>query len=103
MRDRAKAGADHHAEDRLPEVHAEHSDGQHADEDRRELEIGRGPGPEQLAGLAVAVCTVGSVSVTVLRSSPRHCPATGVNMAETNALICQLDIDVKTLVVSASP
>ena len=40
---------------RLPEVHAEDGDGEHADEDRRELKIGRGPGPEQLAGLTVAV------------------------------------------------
>ena len=38
-----------------PEVHAEDSDGEHADEDGRELKIGRGPGPEQLAGLTVSV------------------------------------------------
>ena len=38
-----------------PEVHAEDSDGEHADEDVRELKIGRGPGPEQLAGLTVSV------------------------------------------------
>jgi len=35
--------------------HAEDSDGEHADEDGRELKIGRGPGPEQLAGLTVSV------------------------------------------------
>src|SRR6185312_13649596 len=50
-----KASAYDDAERCLPEGHAEDGDGQHADEDRRELQIGRGPGPEQLAWLAVAL------------------------------------------------
>ena len=49
MRDRTEPGADHDAGDGLPEGHAEREHREHADEDRRELEVGRGPRPEQLA------------------------------------------------------
>jgi hypothetical protein len=55
VRERTQAGADDDARDGLPETHAVDGHGEHPDEDRRELEVGRRPRPEQLARLAVAV------------------------------------------------
>jgi hypothetical protein len=51
----AEAGADRHACRGLPEVHPERQHRQHADEDRGELQVRRGPRPEQLARFAVPV------------------------------------------------
>ena len=55
VRDRAQPGTDHDAGHRLPEVHSVDRHREYADEDRRELEVGRGPRPEQLARMAVPV------------------------------------------------
>jgi hypothetical protein len=47
--------AEHDRGDGLAERQAEHLHREHADEDRGELHVGRGPRPEQLARPAVAV------------------------------------------------
>ena len=55
VRERAESGADDDAGDGLPERHAVIRDREHTDEDRRELEVGRRPRPEQLTRLSVPV------------------------------------------------
>ena len=55
MRDRAEPGAQHDRADGLPERQTEEQHADDADEDRRELQVGRGPGPEQLQGPAVSL------------------------------------------------
>ena len=55
VRDGTQAGADHDADDRLPESHTVGGDGEDADEDRGELEVGRGPRAKQLSRIAVSI------------------------------------------------
>jgi hypothetical protein len=53
LRDRAAGRADHDGQHRLPEAEPERGDREDADKDRGELQVGRGPGPEELQGPAV--------------------------------------------------
>ena len=50
----AEGVADHDGGDRLPEAETEECDGDHADENGGELEVGGAPGSEQLPRRTVA-------------------------------------------------
>ena len=53
MGERAQEGSDDDGGCRLPQVEAKKDDRDDPDEDSRELEVRREPGPEQVDGLAV--------------------------------------------------